>query len=146
MWDSEENKFLVPPPTGTVNASTLEGGFCADFTNYDGDVTLEQGGVYRFVGLVKKETAVASVMKKTRRNTTRTATEYMVYPLEGLTKVGSINNGVITSVEELAADKSVESVRYYNVSGIESEHSFDGLNIVVTTFTDGTRKVEKKIF
>ena len=146
MWDSEENKFLVPPPTGTVNASNLEGGFCADFTNYDGDVTLEQGGVYRFVGLVKKETAVASVMKKTRRNATRTATEFMVYPLEGLTKVGSINNGVITSVEELAADKSVESVRYYNVSGIESEHSFDGLNIVVTTFTDGTRKVEKKIF
>ena len=50
---------------------------------------------------------------------------------------GMINDN-LTSVEQLTADKEVAGIRYINVAGQESDTPFDGLNIVVTTYTDGT--------
>ena len=47
-----------------------------------------------------------------------------------------INNS--SSVEQITADKQIDNVRYINVAGQESETPFDGVNIVVTTYTDGT--------
>ncbi len=58
---------------------------------------------------------------------------FMIYPLD-LTASGS----VVTAVDEVAAGKTVASVRYCNVMGIESDKPFDGVNIVVTRYTDGT--------
>lgn len=48
-----------------------------------------------------------------------------------------------TAVEEVAAEKAVSNVTYYNVSGMASAEPFDGVNIVVTKYADGTKKVEK---
>lgn len=48
-----------------------------------------------------------------------------------------------TAVEEVAAEKAVSNVIYYNVSGVASAEPFDGVNIVVTKYADGTKKVEK---
>lgn len=48
-----------------------------------------------------------------------------------------------TAVEEVAAEKAVSNVTYYNVSGVASAEPFDGVNIVVTKYADGTKKVEK---
>ena len=48
-----------------------------------------------------------------------------------------------TSVEDVNADKAVASVRYVNISGMTSDKPFDGLNIAVTTYTDGTTKTTK---
>jgi hypothetical protein len=52
---------------------------------------------------------------------------------------------VITGVEDNVASKAVESVKYYNVAGIESAAPFEGVNIVVTTYTDGSKTTVKKI-
>ena len=48
-----------------------------------------------------------------------------------------------TAVEEVAGEKAVSNVTYYNVSGVASAEPFDGVNIVVTKYADGTKKVEK---
>ena len=48
-----------------------------------------------------------------------------------------------TAVEDVAAEKAVSNVTYYNVSGVASAEPFDGVNIVVTKYADGTKKVEK---
>ena len=48
-------------------------------------------------------------------------------------------------VEELEKNKSVESVRYYNLAGVESAEPQQGVNIKVTTYSDGTRSSEKVI-
>lgn len=48
-----------------------------------------------------------------------------------------------TAVEEVAAEKAVSNVIYYNVSGVASAEPFDGVNIVVTKYADGTKKEEK---
>ncbi len=46
-------------------------------------------------------------------------------------------------VEEVEKDKSVASVRYYNLAGVESAQPVKGVNIKVTTYSDGTTKSEK---
>lgn len=51
---------------------------------------------------------------------------------------GMINDNNMTGVEQLTADKEVAAIRYINVAGQESDTPFDGMNIVVTTYTDGT--------
>lgn len=49
-----------------------------------------------------------------------------------------------SGVSDIEAGKSVLCRKYISTSGIESDAPFDGLNIVVTTFDDGSQSVEKK--
>ena len=39
--------------------------------------------------------------------------------------------------------KEAKNIRYYNTLGTESSHPFKGINIMVTTHTDGTTTVKK---
>ena len=50
-----------------------------------------------------------------------------------------------TSVEDATAEKTVAGVKYYNLAGIESATAFDGVNVKVTTYTDGTKEAVKVI-
>ena len=50
-----------------------------------------------------------------------------------------------TAVEELDANKTVASVAYYNLAGQQSAQPMDGVNIVVTTYTDGSTTTAKVI-
>lgn len=56
------------------------------------------------------------------------------------------NNGIPTGLDQLAASSAVESVKYYNMVGMESNRPFKGVNMVVTRYADGkvvTRKITK---
>lgn len=53
-------------------------------------------------------------------------------------------SGVTTGIEAINT-KAVAGVRYYNVAGMASDKAFDGVNIVVTTYTDGTQRVSKVV-
>ena len=59
---------------------------------------------------------------------------YIVYPINS----GDNASNSVTAVEEVAASKTVKSVRYYNLMGMESEQPFQGINIVVTCYSDGS--------
>ena len=50
-----------------------------------------------------------------------------------------------TSVADATAEKEVAGVKYYNLAGVESATEFSGINIKVTTYTDGTKKAVKVI-
>ena len=50
-----------------------------------------------------------------------------------------------SGIEQVLADKEIASVRYINVAGQESTMPFDGVNIVVTTYTDGTSTTVKVV-
>lgn len=50
-----------------------------------------------------------------------------------------------SGIDDMTADRQVASVRYVNVAGQESNEPFDGMNIVVTTYTDGTTSTAKVI-
>ncbi|MBR5118644.1 MAG: hypothetical protein IK100_08375 [Muribaculaceae bacterium] len=56
-----------------------------------------------------------------------------------------VDNDTYTRIENVTANKEVKSVRYYNTLGVESTTPFEGVNIIVTTFTDGTQTTTKAI-
>lgn len=62
---------------------------------------------------------------------------YVVYPVE-------INTDVPTGVNDVNA-KTVAGVKYVNAAGVESNTPFDGINIVVTSYTDGTMSAVKVV-
>ena len=75
--------------------------------------------------------------------------KFIIFPIEassGESKGDEMGN--VTSVKEVisdvAASRTVSAVRYYNVMGAESDKPFDGVNIMVITFSDGSR-VSRKI-
>ncbi|MBQ1722507.1 MAG: hypothetical protein II034_01790, partial [Muribaculaceae bacterium] len=64
--------------------------------------------------------------------------------VEGLKMVVLFNKPVTTGVNDING-KAVSSVKYVNLAGVESDKPFDGVNIVVTTYTDGTKAAAKVI-
>ena len=51
----------------------------------------------------------------------------------------------ISAVENINAGKAVAGVKYYNVAGQVADKAFDGVNVVVTTYVDGTQSVVKVV-
>lgn len=62
---------------------------------------------------------------------------YILYPV-------AVNTNLPTGVTDVYA-KTVAGVKYVNVAGMESNTPFDGVNIMVTTYTDGTHSAVKVI-
>ena len=50
-----------------------------------------------------------------------------------------------SGINEITGLKQVAGIRYINVAGQESDTPFDGINIIVTTYTDGTTTTSKVI-
>ena len=53
--------------------------------------------------------------------------------------------GTVTGIESIGASE-VASVKYVNMMGVVSDKPFDGVNVMVTTHTDGTKKTTKVVF
>ena len=54
-------------------------------------------------------------------------------------------NQIVTGVNDVTGVKPVAGVKYYNLAGVESSEPFDGVNIVVTRYTDGSMSTSKVI-
>lgn len=50
---------------------------------------------------------------------------------------------ISTGVEDVDAEKTAAGVTYYNLLGVSSDSPFEGVNVVVTTYTDGTKSSKK---
>lgn len=68
--------------------------------------------------------------------------EYLIYPLD--LKSHSDNVTDIPEISMITDDKMVISVRYYNLMGQESRTPFDGINIEVIRYNDGSM-ISRKI-
>lgn len=49
----------------------------------------------------------------------------------------------VTAVNDVNAAKTVSGVKYVNVAGMESDVPFEGVNIVVTSYSDGSQSATK---
>ena len=56
-----------------------------------------------------------------------------------------VNVTSVTAITSIEGEKTVSNVRYYNVAGVESNVPFNGMNIVVKTYNDGSSTTEKMI-
>lgn len=72
-----------------------------------------------------------------------TAGKYTVYPI-------CLNDDYVTAIDNINVDKrgdmrSLKSTRYYNMMGVESATPFEGVNIIVKEYSDGSRESSKAI-
>ena len=66
---------------------------------------------------------------------------YLIYPLDLMSHDNNVT--FIPEIPSVTADRTVLYVRYYNLMGQESKTPFDGINIVVTRYTDGSASSKK---
>jgi hypothetical protein len=54
--------------------------------------------------------------------------------------------GIATAVNEILFHGEIVKTTYYNLQGMESSKPFDGLNIVVNRYSDGTTQAFKVMY
>ena len=144
VWDASSQAFYVAKSEDGANKLDFDGMFTIALDYNEGDVTatsqLTDQTMYAFPAIVKKQASTSSTApRKVTAKTGSTQSEYVVYPLE-LNK-----HSVVTAVSDVQAAKAVKHVSYYNLAGIESDAPQAGVNIVVTTYTDGTTSATKVV-
>ena len=126
--------FYLPSNTGSINVQEFKAAFNVDYSlNSVDNPELTSGNVYSFEALVK-EVAVPTTDAK---STSDASTKFVVYPLD------LDDKKVATGVNDVNSAKEVKGVSYFNMMGVESAQPFDGVNIMVTTYTDGTSSAAK---
>lgn len=124
--------FIAPTSSG------FDAGITADFSLYEGEVpSLVKGDLYGFLALVQRMPATNGIGPKAT-----TTGAYKIYPLDELkdwskdpvvTGIGNVDSGTVVGV------------KYYNIMGVASDVPFKGVNIVVTTYSNGTSTTSKVI-
>ncbi len=99
-------------------------GICEMAANFDGVVTVE-------IYLVNGD--VTSVNELSNSNYYITKVSHTIVQ----------DPDISTGVEDVDAEKTVAGVTYYNLLGVSSDRPFEGVNVVVTTYTDGTKSSKK---
>ncbi len=99
-------------------------GICEMAENFDGVVTVE-------IYLVNGD--VTSVNELSNSNYYITKVSHTIVQ----------DPDISTGVEDVDAEKTVAGVTYYNLLGVSSDRPFEGVNVVVTTYTDGTKSSKK---
>lgn len=145
VYNEHDGAFYLPEHQGSANAQEFKAAFKVDYSfNSSAAPELTDGNVYSFEALVK-EVAVAttdakSAPRKVAYDSTVTpSTKFVVYPLD------LDANKVATGVNDVNSAKEVKGVSYFNMMGVESAQPFDGVNIMVTTYTDGTSSAAKVV-
>ena len=143
VYNATDGAFYLPTNQGAANAQEFKAAFKVDYSlNSSATPALTNGNVYSFEALVK-EVAVAttdakSAPRKVAYDSTVTpSTKFVVYPLD------LDADKVATGVNDVNCAKEVKGVSYFNMMGVESAQPFDGVNIMVTTYTDGTSSAAK---
>lgn len=140
VYNSTDGNFYIPAKEGSINTHAFKGGFDIDWTYNAGGVIdgLQDGGLYQFKAVVKKQEKAEPQSGKRRIDyyNTELSTDYLVYPL-------NLDGNYVTGITEAAGAKTVKSVRYFNIMGVELAEPAAGVNIVLTTYTDGTTHSQK---
>lgn len=145
----------VPKKTGFQNDLCFKGKVVISPLLYDGEFPTEEqlrawdGQAFSFRAVIMKNTAATAksplraVGDPYEVEETDVNQNYIICPLS----ISAEN--ITTSIDEKIVDsllgKVAKSVSYYNLQGIESTTPFDGVNIVVITYDDGTRSSMKLI-
>lgn len=140
QWDKINGYFTVPTSSGFDGAFYIGTGYnviqSQNFTS-----SLQDEHIYRFKAIVQR----SDKDNYGPKNVTTPATGITLYPidLDPSEDGGSDITTAINTVE--TGNGEVKSVKYVNVAGVVSDAPFQGVNIVVTEYTDGTRTTSKML-
>ena len=144
VWNKDKKAFVIPAKQGPANRYDLDGAvkvldfrFNEGIRNYD---DLQDGATYEFRAIVRKAKNIASSHAPAVGKPDATiANDYVILPLT------LSSASIITAVTHVEAGKAVASVRYINMQGMSSNKPFAGMNVVVTTYSDGSRTTTKEM-
>lgn len=145
VYDEYMDVFFLPSHKdhASVNVQEFKAAFNVDYSfNSSATPGLTDGNVYSFEALVKEVAVAATDAKSAPRkvaydSNVTPSTKFVVYPLN------LDADKVATGVNDVNSAKEVKGVSYFNMMGVESAQPFDGVNIMVTTYTDGTSSATK---
>ena len=142
VYNATDGAFHLPARQGSANAQEFKAAFKVDYSlNSTPSPELIDGDMYTFEALIKEvatNEAKPAPRKAAYDSTTAPSTRFVVFPLN---LNGSSN--ITTAISEVSSAKKAKTIRYYNTLGTESSHPFKGINIMVTTHTDGTTTAVK---
>lgn len=138
-WNRAKNCFTVPSTSGFSGAFTVDLEYNVQ-PNVNLETYLTDGTIYQFKAIVQRTSINAYGPKDIEHNTDPNGA-FKVYPLD-LTSNSDIPTAINT-VE--TGNGEVKSIKYVNVAGIVSDVPFQGVNIVVTEYTDGSRTTTKML-
>lgn len=138
VYNGTDGAFYLPVHQGSANAQEFKAAFKVDYSlNSNVAPQLTDGAVYSFEALVKEVATTNAKSAPAYDATVTPSTKYVVYPLN------LDADKVATGVNDVNSAKEVKGVSYFNMMGVESAQPFDGVNIMVTTYTDGTSSTAK---
>ena len=128
------------PNATSARRSIVEGGAGGAWYKVDSDIS--------FAGICKKGETFDGVVTVEIYlvNGGVTSVNDLINPNYYITKVSHTivkDPTISTGVEDVDAEKTVAGVTYYNLLGVSSDRPFEGVNVVVTTYTDGTKSSKK---
>ena len=136
VWSKDKKAFVLPAKQGQANGYNLAGAvgvsslaYNEGIRNYD---DLQDGATYEFRTII-------STGKGKGYSESNIPTDYAFTPLT------LSSTGIITAVNNVEASKEATSVRYINMQGMSSNKPFAGMNVVVTTYSDGSRTTTKEM-
>lgn len=141
-WNQEKNCFTVPTKS---TKSGFKGAFQVGwiYKTTQQVPTLQDGEVYNFHAVVQR-----SDKEHYGPNNPISAKDELPYS-EYITVLPvdlTGDDNIITAINTVEAGKGeVKSVKYVNVAGVVSDAPFQGVNIVVTEYTDGSRTTSKML-
>ena len=145
VWDG--TKFVMPArnDAGTINGAGLTGAFEVGWTYNGSTPTLETGVAYQFTAVLNKVAQQGNAPRRAESTVTpqQQAADgtKVVYPLD----LTADENHIVTEVRDLTGNavREVASVKYVSITGVVSDKPFEGMNIIVTRYTDGTTSTAK---
>lgn len=135
-WDVLDQHYNTPLTLRYWGGST--GSFRVPEGTYRLTVTLADGENY-YAGTVVIQRAGASQAPRRKADGDN---GYVVYPIS-MTQITSEENNVVTGVSTVGGDRVAVSRQYVNVAGVRASQPWNGVNIVITTYSDGTTTATK---
>ena len=145
VWDG--TKFVMPArnDAGTINGAGLTGAFNVGWTYNGSKPTLETGVAYQFTAVLNKVAQQGNAPRRAESTVEpgvfSADAGKVVYPLD----LTADESHIVTEVRDLNGNavREVASVKYVSITGVVSDKPFEGMNIIVTRYTDGTTSTAK---
>ena len=145
MWD-KPNGIMVVPDNVSFNGAVRIGSwdyneFGNQKQNLDDAFDVDPTKVYEFHILVQRDGYTYGNALKAAGKTDQTPSSIIkVQPLDL-----KVDSTLPTAITDVATQAQVAGIEYVNVAGMRSSKPWNGINIVVTRYTDGTTTTTKVV-
>jgi len=142
IWaaDPSENWTVTgTEPQGAPQIKAADGGGVPEWITYSIEDNYGTDGEYSYLSTMTVNVAENNTLAA------RSAILTISQPAAGEVTLNVVQQAGTTGIAVVDAAKTVESVTYYNLAGVESNTPFQGVNIEVKKYNDGSKTTSKVV-